>query len=89
MDFDHEQPDGKVLAPKHFAHVVLRTSPENFAKQTEFYKTFLGAFVQYENESLCFMAYDDEHHRVALAAIPGLAPKNPMTAGLEVGFSSC
>jgi len=32
---------------------------------------------------LAFITYDEEHHRIALVAIPGLKPKDPGTSGLE------
>lgn len=71
----------KVKSPTSLAHVVLRTP--NFAKMNEYYKTFLGAHASYENENLSFLTYDEEHHRVAIIAVPGTSPKNPKSAGLE------
>lgn len=73
----------KVISPARLAHVVLRTSPEKFKEMVSFYKTFLGAHINMENEMLSFLAYDDEHHRVAIVALPGLKPKDPQTSGLE------
>src|SRR5262249_9668315 len=32
---------------------------------------------------LSFITYDDEHHRVAIVALPGLKPKDRQTSGLE------
>lgn len=48
-----------------------------------FYKTFFGGWVSYQNEQLAFLTYDEEHHRVAIADVPGTAPKNRTSAGLE------
>ncbi len=48
-----------------------------------FYKAFLGGKASFENDMLSFMTYDDEHHRVALVALPGLKPKDSQTSGLE------
>ncbi|KAF2186191.1 hypothetical protein K469DRAFT_706862 [Zopfia rhizophila CBS 207.26] len=48
-----------------------------------FYKTFLGAEASYENEALSFLRYDDEHHRIAIATVPGTKPKDPSISGLE------
>ena len=49
----------------------------------DFYKLFLGAHIVFENETLCFITYDDEHHRIALINIPTLDNKKPMSSGLE------
>jgi catechol-2,3-dioxygenase len=73
----------KVISPVKLAHVVLRTSPEKFQEMVSFYKTFLGAHAALENEMLSFQTYDDEHHRVAIVALPGLKPKDSTTSGLE------
>lgn len=73
----------KVISPVKLAHVVLRTRAEMYPKIVDFYKTFLGGTASYENEFLSFITYDDEHHRIALAAIPELGPKDGKTSGLE------
>lgn len=73
----------KVISPVRLAHVVLRTSPEKFQEMVSFYKTFLGAHAVLENEMLSFLTYDDEHHRIAIVALPGLKPKDSTTSGLE------
>jgi len=76
----------KVISPSKLAHVVLRTG--KFTTMVEFYKTFLGAKATYENEFLSFLTYDDEHHRIAIGAVPGTGPKIPNAAGLEhIAFS--
>jgi catechol-2,3-dioxygenase len=83
-DFD-AQGNG-VKAPSKLAHVVLRTN--NFADMVHYYTSFLGATVIYQNELLAFLSYDEEHHRIAIAAIPGTAPKNKTSCGLEhIAFS--
>lgn len=48
-----------------------------------FYKAFLGAEAAYENEFLSFLTYDEEHHRLAIAYIPGTLDKIRTSAGLE------
>ncbi|OAL34494.1 hypothetical protein AYO20_06337 [Fonsecaea nubica] len=72
-----------VRRPTKFAHVVLRTNADNFQKMVQFYKDFLGASAAFENDFLSFLSYDDEHHRIAIAGIPGTAPRNPKACGLE------
>ncbi|KAL1647976.1 hypothetical protein SLS58_002300 [Diplodia intermedia] len=73
----------KVISPIRLAHVVLRTRPETFADMVAFYKTFLGAEAAHENDFISFLTYDEEHHRIAIVAMPGLGPKDAKTAGLE------
>ena len=72
-----------VKSPSSLAHLVLRTRPESFQDMLSYYLKFLGAHVVYQNEMLAFITYDDEHHRIALAAVPGTAPKNPESCGLH------
>lgn len=77
---------GKVKSPAGLAHVVLQTS--QFKPMVAFYKAFLGAHETYENEALCFMTYDEEHHRVAIGHVPGTTPRAPRSAGLaHMAFS--
>ena len=57
------------IAPAKFAHAVLRTT--RFKEMIDWYRTVLNAKIAYENNFLVFMTYDDEHHRIAIAAFPG------------------
>lgn len=83
-DFDHF--DGKVLSPTTLAHVVLRTG--NLKAMREYYTTFLGGHVAHENDFICFITYDEEHHRIAFIEVPDTAAKNSTTCGLEhIAFS--
>lgn len=81
MKYNFDAPGANVLPPAKLAHVVLRTS--NFNLMVQFYKTFLGAHSNFENEIFCFMTYDDEHHRIGIINVPNVGAKNPLTAGLE------
>ncbi|KAG8158585.1 hypothetical protein KVR01_011707 [Diaporthe batatas] len=75
-----------VKSPAGLAHLVLQTS--QFKPMVAFYKAFLGAHASYENEILCFLTYDDEHHRIAIGHVPGTTPKAPQSAGLaHMAFS--
>lgn len=76
----------QVTSPAALAHVVLRTA--NIQRMVEFYTTFLGGKVTYGNETIAFITYDEEHHRVALIGIPTSEPKNVNSCGLEhIAFS--
>jgi catechol 2,3-dioxygenase-like lactoylglutathione lyase family enzyme len=73
--------DSKRIVPTKFAHAVLRTN--KFKQMVVWYKTVLQANVVFENEMLAFMTYDDEHHRLAIAAFPGIVDRAPNSAGLD------
>lgn len=59
-----------------FAHVVFQTSQPEAMR--DWYCALLHAHVVYGGHGLTFITFDDEHHRIALAEIPGLErkPKN-------------
>ena len=79
------------MPPTKLAHVVYQTN--RMAAMRDWYASVLGGHVVYENPHLCFVTYDDEHHRVAfvdfgpLAARPSteveLGPKPVETPGLH------
>src|ERR1700738_5325210 len=71
----------KVKSPASLSHVVLRTG--NYQKMVAFYKDFLGADITFMDQSLAFLRYDEEHHRIAIIAVPGTGPKVPTSAGVE------
>jgi len=79
----YDNPPEKVISPSKLAHVVLRTTQDHFKPMVEFYKTFLEAQASYENDFISFITYDDEHHRIAVVAIPETVAKNPKAAGLR------
>jgi catechol 2,3-dioxygenase-like lactoylglutathione lyase family enzyme len=77
-----ERPQGdKAVSPAKLAHIVLRTS--NYDTMVNWYQTVLNATPAFRNEILCFLSYDDEHHRVALLNMPDLAPQKDGVAGFH------
>ncbi|KAI0004061.1 Glyoxalase/Bleomycin resistance protein/Dihydroxybiphenyl dioxygenase [Xylariaceae sp. FL0662B] len=72
---------GKVLSPARLAHFVLRTP--RFKAMNAFYKAFLGAHASHESETLAFLTYDEEHHRIALLRVSDCGDKVRNSAGLE------
>lgn len=70
-----------IVSPAKLAHVVLRTG--QFAKLLDWYKLVLHATPAYENNSIAFISYDDEHHRIAILGIPGLSPQREGVAGVH------
>lgn len=67
--------------PARLAHFVVRTA--RYDETVRWYQTVLGAAVVFANPMLTFMTYDDEHHRVAVVNIPGLADAAGGSAGLD------
>ncbi|MEO7674660.1 MAG: VOC family protein [Pyrinomonadaceae bacterium] len=63
--------------PTKLAHIVYRT--RRFEQMLEWYKTVFGARVQYQNPALCFITYDDEHHRFLLADMSVIQPNGKET----------
>ena len=68
-------------APK-FAHVVFQTDQPT--QMRDWYCSVLDGRVVYQDQALCFITFDDEHHRVALLTPPtALDRKTPTTAGVH------
>jgi catechol-2,3-dioxygenase len=70
-----------IVKPQKLAHVVRRTS--RFDELVHWYCTVLGAEVVHSDGVLAFLTYDDEHHRIAIANIPGLPEQPEMAAGTD------
>ena len=69
------------IAPSKLAHFVLRTS--NKDRLVNWYKTVLEAEGFYENKTVSFLTYDEEHHRIAIAQMPALKRQSRRTVGLD------
>ena len=71
------------ISPSKLAHVVLRTK-SNFDAMVKWYCVVLGAEIVFNaGGRLIFLSYDDEHHRIAIAASSDLADRPPRSAGLD------
>ncbi len=70
-----------IVSPSKLAHFVVRTN--HYAAMLAWYKTVLNATAAFESEHLAFLAYDDEHHRVAILNIPTLADQPEGIAGVH------
>ena len=70
-----------IVSPARLAHVVLRTS--RIKEMLAWYKLVLNAEVAFENDEIAFLAYDDEHHRIAFVNIPELAPQPAGMVGVH------
>ena len=69
-----------MASPVKLSHVALKTG--DIAEAKAWYLMVLDGRVQFENEMLCFMSYDDEHHRVVLAKEKGFS-QDASTAGMH------
>jgi catechol-2,3-dioxygenase len=69
------------VSPAKLAHVVLRV--RDLPKMRDWYQTVLQADVTQDCGAICFLTYDDEHHRIALLTMPGLEERGD---GLRVGM---
>jgi catechol 2,3-dioxygenase-like lactoylglutathione lyase family enzyme len=63
------------VSPAKLAHLVLLTP--DLPRMRDWYETVLQATVTVENPMLCFLSYDEEHHRIALVGMPDLPPPAP------------
>jgi catechol 2,3-dioxygenase-like lactoylglutathione lyase family enzyme len=69
------------ISPAKFAHFVLRTG--QIDRVAEWYRIVLNARIVFRNDMLCFLSYDDEHHRLALINIPGAPVRDPDSTGTD------
>ena len=46
------------------------------------YKTVLNAKPMYESERVCFLTYDEEHHRIMIGQSDGCPARDPAAAGV-------
>jgi len=75
-----------IVKPRQLAHVVRRTA--RFDELVQWYCTVLVAEVVHSDGMLAFLTYDEEHHRIAIAGIPGLEEQPAMAAGTDhIAFS--
>ncbi len=70
-----------MTADKKLAHIVLQTGQLTALK--DWYSKVLDAHVVFENDALCFLTFDDEHHRLAIAQLPLPTPRTPATVGMH------
>ncbi|RAO65974.1 uncharacterized protein BHQ10_001986 [Talaromyces amestolkiae] len=60
-------------SPQKLAHVVFRTTPDKYQILVNFYLEILNASIRHEDPGkIAFLSFDEEHHRIAILAVPGL-----------------
>ncbi len=60
--------DPQLAVKPKIAHYVLRAS--DLQQSIDWYGAVLGMQVVHRNPQICFLTYDDEHHRMALVQTP-------------------
>lgn len=73
--------DTQSLRPSGLAHVVFRTA--NIRSMVDFWVSFLGADIVFQNDFIVFLRYDEEHHRVAIINEDNIGPRSETTAGFH------
>lgn len=69
------------IAPNKMGHFGLKTI--RLKEMVAWYGAVLQAEVAFQNDDVAFMAYDDEHHRLALVQLPDLEDAPANATGLE------
>lgn len=72
--------DPKPATPVLFAHFVLRSS--NIQPMIDWYSTVLNMHVVQRTDYICFLTYDDEHHRLGIVNLAGLKAPDAQNSGL-------
>ena len=72
--------DPKPATPVLFAHFVLRSS--NIQKMIDWYMAVLNMRVVQRTDYICFLTYDDEHHRLGIVNLAGLTAPDAKNSGL-------
>jgi catechol-2,3-dioxygenase len=78
---DAATPNG--IPPTKFAHCVIYTT--RFPQMVRWYKTVLVMRASHEDDSVAFLTFDDEHHRIALVQMAGLKDRPKGLIGFHHG----
>jgi len=74
------EPHPPEVRPSRFSHLVVKTA--QLDDMVAWYKTVLLAKPMFENERVCFLTYDEEHHRIMIGQSDGATPRDPAAAGV-------
>jgi catechol 2,3-dioxygenase-like lactoylglutathione lyase family enzyme len=69
------------IAPVKMAHVVLRTN--RYEEMIAWWKTVLELEPLHASPFISFLTFDEEHHRLAIARLPGLKDKLLNAVGVD------
>jgi catechol-2,3-dioxygenase len=70
-----------MISPAKISHYVLQTN--RIRAMRDWYLAVLGGEVVHEDERLCFLSYDDEHHRIAFINFGPLEERTDRHTGLN------
>ncbi|HXQ50657.1 MAG TPA: VOC family protein [Stellaceae bacterium] len=70
-----------MVSPVKLSHYVLQTN--RIAEMRDWYLAVLGGEVVHQDDKLCFLAYDDEHHRIAFVAFGPFEARREHEVGLH------
>ena len=65
LNFDLYKKYKSEYAPDSFHHVAFKT--QNYDSMVEFYEKLFGCKPMYKSNDIAFLAFDEEHHRIAIA----------------------
>ena len=65
LNFDLYKKYKSDYAPDSFHHVAFKT--QNYNAMVEFYEKLFGCKPMYKSNDIAFLAFDEEHHRIAIA----------------------
>ncbi|ORA15181.1 VOC family protein [Mycobacterium arosiense] len=68
-------------SPSKLSHIVLQTN--RVREMRDWYTNVLAAKVAFENDALCFLSYDDEHHRIGLVSFGDYTERSDDALGLH------
>ncbi|MCC5867015.1 MAG: VOC family protein [Gammaproteobacteria bacterium] len=71
------------IAPVRMSHVVLNTHPDNYEAMVAWYLAVFEGEIAYANDEVAFLGFDEEHHRIAIAAVPHVVEPRPKAWGLN------
>jgi catechol-2,3-dioxygenase len=74
------EPHPPAVRPSRFSHLVVRTA--RLAPMVRWYETVLNAQPMFETEQVCFLTYDDEHHRIMIGEDPNATARDPESTGV-------
>jgi len=74
------EPAPAELRPSRFSHLVVKTA--QLPAMVAFYEAVLLAKPMFENAQVCFLTYDDEHHRIMIGNAPDARPRDPAAVGV-------
>lgn len=74
-------PDAAARSPRKLAHLVLAS--RHYEEAIHWWGLVLGARVMFRNDLLCFLSYDEEHHRIALVNTANYSAKRREATGLD------